>query len=678
MSLYIGKLSARTRKDELQRIFRKYGQCDVRLKDGYGFVVYDYPPDAENALSALHGRNICGQQLNITWSNKQPRNFQPARGDRSYESRGRDSSNRKRSNDWRDHRSGFEQPDSDGGRLTSDQEMLDEGRDYHPEDMIGNDYNGEEHRDLREHLPRDAGDVVTKIADNGRWGEQVDDHLNDHDGMPFDHYEPYHGYDRRDKDGIRWRGNSGGSALGSSQEVGRDRDGETVLKRPIDPKFQQNCYSCGALGHKMRDCPMKYSSRGKFIRFDHSQDDDINKSRGGGKLERFGSKSQGNTRSSRPSKLRQSTDGWTSNSGKLQVSMKNGNSLETDTAQENEHAAKKRSKRETRSPKRHSAKKSKRLASPSFHSEYNASRSYSASKSSKSLTRSISLSRSRSVSAEHSMSSILRSSSKSRYPKSRSSKSRSRSSPPTSLSLSVSLGRPASSPSKAQVNRKESVDKDATPESKDVQGQQVQEIGGHSDAENTKLVNQMANTSGGNAESVSKVQDDTGKNQNLQRDENILSRSSLEATALGISLPEIDAVGTGPSPPEVSRETLNQTNSDALATGQMVKPTAMPDSETPKTCHEHKTSISLEEMRMALKHYGVELAEESEKHTSLESLFGSARMWPWESIYYRRVKRGPILVENYARRVAQNQEFGIVDKYIRSSSGWGEIYQDNP
>lgn len=645
MSLYIGKLSARTRKDELQRIFRRYGQCAVRLKDGYGFVVYDYPPDAENALSALHGRNICGQQLNITWSKKQPRNFQPARGDRSYELRGRDSSNRKRSNDWRDYRSGFEQPDSDGGRLTSDQEMLDEGRDYHPEDMIGNDYNGEEHRDLRGHLPRAAGDVVTKIADNGRWGEQVDDHLNDHDGMPFDHYEPYHGYDRRDKDGNRWRGNSGGSALGSSQEIGRDRGGETVLKRPNDLKFQQNCYSCGALGHKMRDCPMKYSSRGKFTRFDHSEDDDINKSRGGGELERFRSKSQGNTRSSRPTKLRQSADGRTSNSGKLQVSMKNGNSLETDTVQENEHAAKKRSKRETRSPKRHSAKKSKR---------------------------------SRSVSAEHSMSSILRSSSISRYPKSRSSKSRSRSSPPTSLSLSVSLGRPASSPSKAQVNRKESVDKGATPESRDVQGQQVQEIGGHSDSENTNLGNQMANTSGGNAVSVSKVQDDTRKNQNLQRDENILSISPLEVTALGISLPEIDDVGSGPSPPEVSRETLNQTNSDALATGQMVKPTAMPDSETPKACLEHKTSVSLEEMCMALKHYGVELAEESKKHTSLESLFGSARMWPWESIYYRRVKKGPISVENYARRVAQNQEFGIVDKYIRSSSGWGEIYQDNP
>lgn len=666
MSLYIGNLSARTRKDELERVFQRYGQCDVRLKDGYGFVVYDFPPDAESALSAVRGRNIRGRQLTISWSNKQPRTFQRhARDARSYESHGRDSSSRKNSNDWRerDFRSGFEQPNNDGGRLNSE-DMLDEGRDYHQENMIDNDYIGEEHRDLRRDLPRDDGDVGTKLVDNGRWGEQVDDLFADKDGMAFDHYEPDKGYDRKDRDENRWRESSGRSALGSSQDnVGRERDGDRVLKRPNHLKFQQNCYGCGALGHKMRDCPRKHSSRRKFTRFERSQDDDIEKSRGGGELERFRSKSRGNMRSAR---LRHKNDKWTSDLGQL-MSMKNGNSSDTDRVRGKEHGVKKRSKRETRSPKRHSAKKSKRLASPSFHSEYPASRLHSTSKSSKSLTSSISRFRSRSVSAAGSLSSTSRSRSKSRYSESRSSKSRSRSSSHTSLSLSVSLGRPASSPSKPQLNRKESVDKGTTPESRDIQGQY---------SENTKVATEMAAVNGGNAVSASEVEDDKGKNQHLLKDKNTMSRSSLLVMSPGTSLPEIGAIVTEHSPQEVSRD---RTNFDALAMGHMVRPTTMSNSETPPgICSDHKPSISLEEMCMALKHYGVEVPEEIEKHTSLEAFFGSARLWPWESIYYRRVKKGPISVENYARRIVQNQEFGIVDKYIRGSSGWGEIYLDNP
>lgn len=81
---------------------------------------------------------------------------------------------------------------------------------------------------------------------------------------------------------------------------------------------------------------------------------------------------------------------------------------------------------------------------------------------------------------------------------------------------------------------------------------------------------------------------------------------------------------------------------------------------------------------MVLKHYGMELPEESERHLPIEEYLGSARLWPWEIIYYRRLKKGLVSVENYARRVSQNQEFGIIDKYVRSSSGWGEIDEENP
>ncbi|KAL3623434.1 hypothetical protein CASFOL_032250 [Castilleja foliolosa] len=84
------------------------------------------------------------------------------------------------------------------------------------------------------------------------------------------------------------------------------------------------------------------------------------------------------------------------------------------------------------------------------------------------------------------------------------------------------------------------------------------------------------------------------------------------------------------------------------------------------------TRISSDEMYGVLKHYGLQLPAENKKDLPVETYFGSARLWPWEMVYYRRLKKGSISTENYSRRVAQNQEFGIVDKFIRSSSGWGE------
>jgi hypothetical protein len=65
--------------------------------------------------------------------------------------------------------------------------------------------------------------------------------------------------------------------------------------------------------------------------------------------------------------------------------------------------------------------------------------------------------------------------------------------------------------------------------------------------------------------------------------------------------------------------------------------------------------------------------EETHKVDSLdqpvEKYFGAARHWPWEIIYYRRLKKGPISTENYAKRLEQNKGFGTVDQYVR---GWWE------
>jgi len=81
--------------------------------------------------------------------------------------------------------------------------------------------------------------------------------------------------------------------------------------------------------------------------------------------------------------------------------------------------------------------------------------------------------------------------------------------------------------------------------------------------------------------------------------------------------------------------------------------------------------LTTNEVITALKHYGVE-AQEDSSDQPVEKYFGAARLWPWEIIYYRRRKKGPISTENYAKRLEQNKEFGIVDQYVRSSSGWWE------
>jgi hypothetical protein len=81
--------------------------------------------------------------------------------------------------------------------------------------------------------------------------------------------------------------------------------------------------------------------------------------------------------------------------------------------------------------------------------------------------------------------------------------------------------------------------------------------------------------------------------------------------------------------------------------------------------------LTTNEVITALKRYGME-PQENSSDQPVEKYFGAARLWPWEIIYYRKCKKGPLSTENYAKRVEQNKEFGIVDQYVRSSSGWWE------
>ncbi|XWS43367.1 hypothetical protein CRYUN_Cryun16bG0097100 [Craigia yunnanensis] len=680
MSLYIGHLSSRTRRDELERVFRRFGRCYVQLKDGYGFVVYDYPPNAEKALRALQGRNICGKPLTLTWSNKQPRTFKKiARADRSYDheplrarssARGGDYGNRKLDlNVQQDYTMSIEQPDSHGVRLNS-ADLLNAEIDYHQDHF--KEYTREDNHDYGEDLLNEGGEVEPNLMDGDRWDGQHHDLSNGYDIEHEMEFDRYIGYDRKDDNEnhqILYSSRSPATKRPQEQIV-RELIGEGTRNHPKDSKARQACYSCGALGHKKHNCPRENTSRRCFSRFDRKHDNDIGKGgRGQGGMASFGSSSQ--------EKLQQDKNPLRANrfkdTRKASVSRKHGGLIEngsssiakeTDRTWEKDYGGKKRSRRRGGTPKTHSAKKAKSISSP-HHPDYCRSRSRSKSRSIKHMPRSILRSRSRSISSRaHLSSTNLRS---------RSCKSSSRSSSRTSLSLSVSLGRPLpSSLNKWQLNLKGTLDKSNTPESKEIMvgGERAEDA---VELENAKLENRVAPVNIENSGSSAKVENEVEKDQAMQSgnsDNHMTPRSVPLVKNLSTPLSERGALAAGSLSPESLREIKGSQDFDALTTEDVTVPPLKTDSELTSG---HSTSISSDELCMIMKHYGLEPPDENEGHLSAEAYFGSARLWPWEIVYYRRLKKGPISTENYARRVAQNKEFGIVDKYIRSSSGWGEL-----
>ncbi|KAF2289664.1 hypothetical protein GH714_037805 [Hevea brasiliensis] len=351
-------------------------------------------------------------------------------------------------------------------------DMHDEEVTYHEDDTKNK--LGEEFHGYREDFLDEGGRFEPDPVDNDRWGEQFNDQSNENGGKndtEFDRYEPYQGYDGKYDDEIRQVAYPGGSPdlRSPSKDIGRDHIDEVKLKQPVDAKVRVTCYRCGCPGHKMRNCPQANNSLRKYSRFDHRHDDDVNRrGRGESELGKFGSSSRERLRSSRDAVPRKQlkNDLKSYDLGKHQI-LSGGSSpvgKETDKCRKKHYDGNKRSRKETRSPKRHSAKKARRSFLSPPRSDYTASQSHSRSQSSEHVNRSCSESRSRSVRAD-SLLSESRSISTSQYSRSKSSKLRARSSSHTSLS--VSLGQPLpSSSNKAQFNLRGSSDNATTPESK--------------------------------------------------------------------------------------------------------------------------------------------------------------------------------------------------------------------
>ncbi|KAE8729289.1 Ubiquitin E2 variant 1D-4 [Hibiscus syriacus] len=679
MSLYIGHLSARTRRDELEHVFKRFGRCNMKLKDGYGFVVYDYPPNAKKALRALQGRNICGKPLTLTWSNKQPRPFKKnSRADRTYDREPHRMRSPTRGGYYGSRnfdlnvQPSIEQPESHGMMLSS-ADLLNADIDYHQDHV--KQFIWEENHDHREDLLNKIGQDEPNQMDD-RWDGQRHDHSNGNDiehEMEFDRYVGYDKEAEAEKNRIVY--SSGSPAEQSPQEkIVTELIGEETVNHPKDSKVQQACYSCGAFGHKKHNCPHEITSGRYFSRFDLRRDNNIGRGGGGkGSLASFGSRSRAKLlhdkdlrRTKRFEDTRKASG--SRKSGRL---IDNGSSFigkETVRVWEKDHEGKKRCRRRGRTPLRHNAKKARPISSPLF-PDYSSSRSRSKSKSIRHMRRSISQSRSRSISSRaRSSSKNLRLSSISHYSRSRCSISSSRLSSPTSYSSPVSFGRPlASTSDKGQFNLKGSLDAANIPKSKEIT------VGGDVQLENANFENRVAPVSIENAVSPAKVESGVEKDQAMQggnNDNHMTPRSAPRVKNPSTPLSGKNSLADESLSPENLREIKGTQDVGSLTTKDVV---VQPVETVSELTSVGSTSISPEELCIVMKHFGLEPPEENERHLSAKAYFGAARLWPWEIIYYRRLKKGPISTENYARRVEQNKDFGIVDKYIRSCSGWGEL-----
>jgi len=68
-NVYVGKISDKTRERDLQELFEKYGKVsNVSLKVGFGFVEFDDPRDADDAVRKLDGYDLDGSRIMVEHS----------------------------------------------------------------------------------------------------------------------------------------------------------------------------------------------------------------------------------------------------------------------------------------------------------------------------------------------------------------------------------------------------------------------------------------------------------------------------------------------------------------------------------------------------------------------------------------------------------------------------------
>ncbi|XP_064920485.1 serine/arginine-rich splicing factor 5 isoform X3 [Patagioenas fasciata] len=64
--VFIGRLNPAAREKDVERFFKGYGRIrDIDLKRGFGFVEFDDPRDADDAVYELDGKELCSERVTI-------------------------------------------------------------------------------------------------------------------------------------------------------------------------------------------------------------------------------------------------------------------------------------------------------------------------------------------------------------------------------------------------------------------------------------------------------------------------------------------------------------------------------------------------------------------------------------------------------------------------------------
>ncbi|KAK3158110.1 hypothetical protein QOZ80_2AG0133030 [Eleusine coracana subsp. coracana] len=644
MSLHIGQLSPDARQPYLERLFQRYGPCFVYLKDGYGFAVYECNADAARALRALHGKYVCDRRITVNWSKNQPRFSQGfRRNSRFAESphrrtsrdgreniRFRDSlavKNRPPSHDEHHNKnppasheknspaSHDESHDSASAR-EKEYDKLTEGVNDAGENIA------EEEASLEEMKRDEGGTVDASAIEHERWAEAGKGTPGDGDG--FDCYEPYHGLDRQKETEDMIKASPWDSrGHGRSSEKWRDHSDKHVdVSHNDKSRSPPTCYTCGVSGHCARYCPQEMDAKLKARRDGlHFRD----------KLElrqrRFGSPSwrQPEFRVHPVDQKRHRVQDGRKPLSDIKkrvprLSDVHRESRRHDHSSETMRQATKGTHKRSRSERSCGSSLS---SEPSKHSRQDNIRGPHSN-----WTSSDSRHRSPSYSAH--------SSSKSSQPTQREG-SRSNINKPVPFSTS---GPPQhkSSPDVGNKNPdglvncplEDKSDFWTTPENEIKHTNNKQE--GKGSALNSEVLpDKCANVDG------------------------------YTGVKFGKSLADYNDNITS----EVRSQNANFDGTSSVKSNQDI---------LGKNGRSKSLKLTTNEVVSALKRYRMETHEVESLDQPVEKYFGAARLWPWEIIYYRRLKKGPISTENYARRLEQNKEFGIVDQYVRSSSGWWEYH----
>ncbi|EDL81406.1 splicing factor, arginine/serine-rich 5, isoform CRA_e, partial [Rattus norvegicus] len=67
--VFIGRLNPAAREKDVERFFKGYGRIrDIDLKRGFGFVEFEDPRDADDAVYELDGKELCSESVLMHFS----------------------------------------------------------------------------------------------------------------------------------------------------------------------------------------------------------------------------------------------------------------------------------------------------------------------------------------------------------------------------------------------------------------------------------------------------------------------------------------------------------------------------------------------------------------------------------------------------------------------------------